>query len=1062
MKQKLIRATALLATSLAASGAWAALTYQEPGTTTFDSFQDESGYIWVGSTAGAFAGEDAWAIWCSSEVDGVYTNGINQSGTGSGFRIADGDNQTGKLKIESGNYVTGQNNANPWAAFILGNGTGRGSYWQTGGTVTTAKYATRIGNGTGKVDFTLDGGVFTATEWMLIGNGVGSDATATLNGGELNVGAEGGNFPVGYGANSKGTLNIAGGHLRVNVDFIVAGAEGNDPTVANPTGAVYMTSGTITNSSWFVLGRTKGGYNSLLDVSGGEIYSTGALTLGSCVGNGSVATMNLSGGEVNIHNATYILQSWLNAGGGATVNVNVTGGTFTGFEDVSIGGGDADCKAYLNISGTGEFAVGTDSVHKWFKLSAGGSGTSEINLGEGGTLAASHIEHVNANTCVLNFDGGTLKCLYSDNANHKYLIGSQSGTDENFTVTVSEKGGTIDTNGFDVRIKNIAIGGTGTLTITGGGTITFEALPTCPVEVENGVVVCSSTTIPANITLGKNGFLKYDLSDVSATTEGEGEQAVTTMPADQTLAEDVTITLPQGDSVVEHVIIKNDQNLAWTVSYAGTTLSATASLASSTVPSTAIWTGDYTYDWSPQSGWYRKHGFATGNWVGGVPTSATTKTIIPFADTIYLNRNEWLYLGDLYLASSGDVLFYSQGQNHNSPAITPTSVSGNGRLLFGGIGFCTSSSGSPVAINVPVVVQNYKHYAGSGSYTDWNAYVRGGSSSTTINFNDTFTVPADVPCRIEANVCFNSDVAVDGTLEFQNTQTLQGALSGTGTINGSFTTAAGAEIYATVTDATGASTYLTCTGSADLSNAAVVIDGEELLADAADGTAITLFKASSTSSITWTTTTNTIAGADWEIAVMPQTQLVEEVETIYGVLQATKLAATTPDPEPAGFVAEDGKLEATVEFVNSDSLEGDELTAAVVDAAVAANLFTIPTGVTEVDAETYASYFKYTLDDAGEDSYTLTIAGIADTVEAYVDAEAVAALVAGTAGESVEVTVKPGLYYGFSAASNLGDVAAKPTLTLATSTTMTFTKPDSTTQGFTRVVISPTDTYDNE
>ncbi len=239
----------------------------------------------------------------------------------------------------------------------------------------------------------------------------------------------------------------------------------------------------------------------------------------------------------------------------------------------------------------------------------------------------------------------------------------------------------------------------------------------------------------------------------------------------------------------------------------------------------------------------------------------------------------------------------------------------------------------------------------------------------------------------------------------------------------------------------------------DLTGVQVVVDNDSDLADAPEGTILGFFQAVGLSN--WTITTNTLGSADWEMSVVTTGELGGSLAQ---TLSITK--CVTVVPQPAGFDPEAGKLEATVEFDNSGSLEGDELTAAVVDAAVAANLFTIPTGVTGVDAETYASYFKYTLDDAGEGSYTLTIAGIDDDVEADVDAEAVAALVAGTAGESVEVAVKPGLYYGFSAASDLDDVAAKPELNLAIGTTMTFTKPDSTTQGFTRVVISPKDTYD--
>ena len=66
----------------------------------------------------------------------------------------------------------------------------------------------------------------------------------------------------------------------------------------------------------------------------------------------------------------------------------------------------------------------------------------------------------------MNVNGGTLKIL---GKTWNYDNGTiATDNDASFTVTVGENGGTLDTNGFDVKIPKI-FKGTGTLTITGGG-----------------------------------------------------------------------------------------------------------------------------------------------------------------------------------------------------------------------------------------------------------------------------------------------------------------------------------------------------------------------------------------------------------------------------------------------------------------------------------------------------------------------------------------------------------------------------------------------------------------
>lgn len=904
MKANRIKHLAALAATLVASSAWAALTYQQPGTTTFDSFQNESGYIWVGSTSGAFAGDDAWAIWCSSEVDGVYTNGINQTGTGSGFRIADGDGQTGKLKIESGNYVTGYNNVSPYAAFILGNGTGTGSYWQTGGTVTTAKYATRIGNGTGEVTFTMDGGEFNVGEWFLVGNGADSKATVTINGGALNT-TTGGTFPVGYGARSDGKFIVDGGHVYVRNNLFIAGKEGSSNlTTAFPTGLVHIASGTMTNTAEIVLGRTTGGYDAELKITGGEVYHTGSFYIASCYGNGSSARMNVSNGSfASTATTVEIAQGWqkdatdatgtvevsVGNGGsirfsntssnmkicrndGMTVDLDIDGGTFESMGDVWFGCENGEGSTVtMDISNGGVFSCGSATVGKWFKFGESGTMPRTINVNDGGTLAVCHFENYETGTTTLNLNGGTLKQLFTDSDNCKYIIGSNSHNDNSVTVTVT-KDSTLDTSGKIVRIKNVVIGGAGTLRVVGGGTVIFETQPTCPVvaDADTGIIRnVSSTTTPETVSLRANDFLEYDLTSI---TDDPG--------AVQTLASGVTITTTDGSAVAEHIIIKHgaemtDHEFHWNVSYENSTLVATYE-GDGTVAGNNATRGFTIY-----TGYEHSASTRPECWVNGYPTE-TTKMIVPFACELCLWEKN-VHCGELVL--HGDLTLSQQSKSTTRyKNFQPKSVSGEGSLFISfpdTYGYFESAIAgeSATPVDVPVVITGTPRLTGKSEYP--------------LNFNKSFTIDTGKTATLNwdsgANIVnFNGDLIVNGNLVTANRElTLQADITGSGTIDGSFTTAAGAKICATVTDATGASTYLTCTGDADLARAEIAVVGADSLASAEEGSEIILLKAKG--QITWATKTVQLGDKPWRICTDTWTDATDPENPVeYNVLKAVK------------------------------------------------------------------------------------------------------------------------------------------------------------------------------
>ena len=684
--------------------------------------------------------------------------------------------------------------------------------------------------------------VFTATD---LGNGLALSQRLYVGGGE----------GAGYGKFEAGTYSISGEwDVGEKATGIIEIAEG-----ANVSAGTYICIGQAGNGTF--------------RQTGGVFTNTAHVFI---VGQGSTpgvtGTAEISGGVLNIKQL-YVSENTtpgtMTVSGTAKVYMDNT----TTAADAYIGG---DIKGVLNING-GYMQVGTPANPKWLKFGGinrkGNGNNHEINL-NGGVLDVCSICVGSGTGNKLTFNGGTLRAYMRDNAG---LIQASS----EMTVTVGDNGGTIDTAGFNIVVKQ-AIGGTGTLTIVGGGTVTFEASVSCPLKVEDGIVI-GNGNLPANLTFGANGFVKYDLSSISATTEGEGEEAVTTLPASQTLASGVTIEVPAGDTATEHVIVKNDGTLAWTVSYEASSLTASAQLASAATPTMTVWTGDYEGDWSPQSGMKKTHWETSGNWVSGVPMSST-KAIFPSAAVVYMAGDKYHDCGDVILKTASTVTLYSQAQKQDNIGWSPKSVTGDGALRMGGIYLATHSAGPAMTIDVPIDVVHADHYTGSGTYTKNFPLNIVGQSGYPVTLNKTVTVPENVPLTIGANVVINGDMVINGTNTFEHTQEIKAGLSGSGVINGNFTTAAGAKVCATVTSAEGETTYLTVNGAADLANATVEVAGGELLADAEYGAEIVLLKA--TGEINWNVQDAVIGSGKWRVKTSPATY----GDVQYSVLKAVKVA----------------------------------------------------------------------------------------------------------------------------------------------------------------------------
>ena len=116
----------------------------------------------------------------------------------------------------------------------------------------------------------------------------------------------------------------------------------------------------------------------------------------------------------------------------------------------------------LNVSDGGTATIGTELVFGWSHSDAG---AATVNLGTGGTLAASTVRCADHGTGTVKFDGGTLKAGAAAT-----LIQSS----DLMTVNVGANGGTIDNNGMNISIAQ-KMRGVGGMTFSGFGTTTISA-----------------------------------------------------------------------------------------------------------------------------------------------------------------------------------------------------------------------------------------------------------------------------------------------------------------------------------------------------------------------------------------------------------------------------------------------------------------------------------------------------------------------------------------------------------------------------------------------------------
>jgi len=329
-----------------------------------------------------------------------------------------GDTNTGILSVSGGSSISNQlailGRLDGSAGAVMVNGTG--STWTNSDTLFVGIRGTS--------SLTIADGGSVSSAGALIGAGPGSHGTATLDGAGSTWSS--GSLTVG-GGTGTGALTVTNGGALSTAEAWVDSGPGYQATVT-----VTGTDSSWTSTSYLNVGSMGTGTVNILD--GGAVSNTlGVIGMSA----GSEGTINVDGTGSN----------WTN-----TVDGLILGYWGQGSLNITNGGTVSNTLAFLgSSSGTGYVGTGTATVD--------GAGSTFTNSGDlyVGELGVG-VLNVLSGGAVSNVDG---------------FIGAYGGGDSEGSVTVDGAGSTWSSTGsLYVGGQEDTAGGTATLDVTGGGTVT--------------------------------------------------------------------------------------------------------------------------------------------------------------------------------------------------------------------------------------------------------------------------------------------------------------------------------------------------------------------------------------------------------------------------------------------------------------------------------------------------------------------------------------------------------------------------------------------------------------
>jgi hypothetical protein len=393
----------------------------------------------------------------------IYLGGYGTAAVTAGMLNATG----GTTTVSDGIFIYNSSAGTNVSGMTLSGGTVAASY------ITSAPDWSRLNFIRGTL--TLTGGTSSNTGTLSVGTGSAADATLNLNGGALYADSE----YLGNGAaGSGGTLNHNAGVNTITSGFLVLGVSPGISGVYNlAAGSLSAPNEVIGNSGLGTLSQT-GGAN-----------VTPYLTLGFYAGG--AGTVNLSGGTLNVptnevvgYNGSGVLNQ---TGGsnaasafyvgwqpGASGIVNLSGGQISA-GGLTIGessplGGGLPTSGVVNLSGNGVLAISGDEVVGVF-----GAGTVNQSGGVhtiGGTLTILAIPGFPGASGAVNLSGGSLTAAATASngsitqTGGTAKLGALSGIG---TLSIGNAGGTIAANMSVTQFSQSSV------TILKNGTLTVAA-----------------------------------------------------------------------------------------------------------------------------------------------------------------------------------------------------------------------------------------------------------------------------------------------------------------------------------------------------------------------------------------------------------------------------------------------------------------------------------------------------------------------------------------------------------------------------------------------------------
>jgi len=236
------------------------------------------------------------------------------------------------------------------------------------------------------------------------------------NSGAINYGGGGPTANVGEiivgNAPGNSVLNMSGGDVYATDTTAPSLAIGN---VAGASGFLQLSSGTLYVSSELHIGQATNAYGAF-DLTGGNVTALSWFVVGGAFGNSaSEGVFNMSGGNLT-DNADQL--SIGNIAGAVGV-ANISGGTISSTAGSHVGERGTGT---LNVSGSADvnFTGGTLG----FGLNSTATGAGTINL-LGGTVTANNVANFGTGTAQLNFNGGELQAA---EANAGFIAGLNGAT----------------------------------------------------------------------------------------------------------------------------------------------------------------------------------------------------------------------------------------------------------------------------------------------------------------------------------------------------------------------------------------------------------------------------------------------------------------------------------------------------------------------------------------------------------------------------------------------------------------------------------------------------------